>query len=195
MPRKQKKVFPKLDMETPSLANIEFFERKQQIENAKGDPAKLREIEKQHTAYLIKQRDVMLQQCEQLLLPLLDKYEIPYDAPNRWLVLAFRLAADCGKLGARPAHAPVKRNDFTDRQLCERVFAAKVQIAEERGCEIDSVPEIKACERIRQDHSEWYKTNKGRSLEPSTLQKNFRQALLREAVRHFLNTRKEVLPT
>jgi hypothetical protein len=195
VPRKQKKVVPKLDMETPSLANIEVFEWKQQIENAKGDPAKLREIEEQHTASLIKQRDVMLQQCEQLLLPLLDKYEIPYDAPNRWLVLAFLLAADSGKLNARPAHAPTKRNDITDRQLCKRVFAATAQIAEERGCEIDSVPDIEACRRIRDHHSEWYKTKKGRPLDPSTLQKTFRQALLREAVRHFLHTRKEVLPT
>ena len=50
MPRKQKQVVPKLDMETPSLANIEFFEWKQQIENAKDDPAKLREINEQQAA-------------------------------------------------------------------------------------------------------------------------------------------------
>ena len=195
MPRKKNKFVPKLDMETPSLANIEFFEWKQHIENAKDDPAKLRDIVEQQAAYLIKQRQVVLQETEQLLLPLLDKYEIPADDPNRWLVLALLLAADSGKLNARPAHAPIKWNDFTNRQLCERVFDATAQIAEERGCKIGSVPDIEACRRIRDRHPGWYKTKKGRPLDPSTLQKTFRQALLREAVRHFLNTRKEVLPT
>ncbi len=59
MPRKKNKVVPKLDMETPSLANIEYFEWKRQIENAKDDPAKLREIEEQ-------QAHAMLQEAEQL---------------------------------------------------------------------------------------------------------------------------------
>ena len=83
MPRKKNKVVPKLDMETPSLANIEYFEWKQQIENAKGDPAKLREIVEQRAAQV-------LQQCEQLLLPLLDKHEIPYDDSNTHAVLPNR---------------------------------------------------------------------------------------------------------
>jgi hypothetical protein len=137
----------------------------------------------------------MWQQCERRLLPLLDKYEIPHDDPNRWLGLAYFLAADGGKLNARPAHAPIKRNDFTDLQLCKRVFATKAQIAEETGCKVDSVPDIKACERIRQDHPEFYKTKKGRSLDPSTLQKNFREAFRREALRRLLRARKELLPT
>jgi hypothetical protein len=187
VPRKKNKVVPKLDMETPSLANIEYFQWKKRIENAKDDPAKLQEIVDQRTAQV-------LQQCEQLLLPLLDKHEIPYDDPNRWLALAFLLATDSGKLNARPAHAPIKWNDITDRQLCERVFAATAQIAEQRGCEIDSVADIEACRRIRDHHPGWYKTRKGSSLDASTLQKTFRKALLREAVR-MLKTRKEVLPT
>jgi hypothetical protein len=195
VPRKQKKVVPKLDMDTPSLANIEFFEWKRQIENAKDDPAKLREIEEQRAAYLIKQYHATLQHAEQHLLPLLDKYEIPSDYPNRWLVLAFLLAADSGKLNARPAHAPIKWDALADVQLCKRVFDATAQIAEQRGCDIGTVPDIEACRRIRDHHSEWYKTKKGRSLDPSTLQKTFRKALLREAVRHFLKTRKELLPT
>jgi hypothetical protein len=194
VPRKHKNIVPKLDLETPSLANIERFWWKQQIENAKGDPAKLREIEEQRAAYLIKQYNATLQECERLLLPLLDKYAIPHDYPNRWLVLACLLAADGGKLNPRPAHAPIKWNEFTDLQLCERVLATKAQIAEETGCEFNSVPDIKACERIRQDHPELYKTKKGRSLEPSTLQKNFRKAFLREAVRRVL-AGKELLPT
>jgi hypothetical protein len=59
VPRKKNKAVPKLDMETPSLANIEYFEWKQRIENAKGDAAKLREIVEQRDAYLIKQSDAM----------------------------------------------------------------------------------------------------------------------------------------
>ena len=110
-------------------------------------------------------------------------------------MLVFLLAADSGKLNARPAHAPIKWNDITDRQLCERVFAATAQIAEQRGCEIDSVPDIEACRQIRDHHPEWYKTKKGGSLDASTLQKTFRKALLREAVRHLLKSRKELLPT
>jgi hypothetical protein len=186
VPRKQKKVVPKLDMETPSLANIEFFEWKRQIEKAKDDPAKLREIEAQQAAYLIKQ-------AEQLLLPLLDKYEIPSDYRNRWLVLASVLAAESGKINARPAHAPTKWNPLADLQLCKRVFAAKAQIAEERGCEIESVPDIKACERIREDYPEWYKTKRGRVSDPSTIQKNFRKAQGR--LTEMLKAGKEVLPT
>ena len=177
-------------METPSLANIEYFEWKQRIENAKGDPAKLREIEEQQAAYLIKQYHAMLQEAEQLLLPLLDKYEIPSDDPNRWLVLAFILAAESGKINARPAHAPTKWNPLADLQLCKRVFAAKAQIAEETGCEIDSVPDIKACRRIWDDHPEWYKTKRGRVSDASTIQKNFRKA-----IRRVLKARKELLPT
>ena len=70
MPRKKNKVVPKLDMETPSLANVEYFEWKKRIENAKGDPVKLREINEQRAAQV-------LPQCEQLLLPLLDKHGSP----------------------------------------------------------------------------------------------------------------------
>ena len=195
MPRKQKQVVPKFDMERPSLAYIDFFEWKQQIEDAKDDPAKLREINKQTAANLNKQYHAMLQEWEQLLLPLLNKYEIPSDDPKRWLVLAFRLAAESGQIIARPAHAPIKWDAFADELLCKRVFAAKDQIAEETRCEIDSVPDIEACRRIRDHHPEWYQTKKGQSLDPSTLQKTFRKALLREAVRHLLKTRKEVLPT
>ena len=190
MPRKQKQVVPKLDMERPSLANIECFEWKQQIENAKDDPAKLREINEQHAANLIKRYHAMLQESEQLLLPLLNKYEIPSDDPNRWLVLAFRLAVESGKINARPAHAPIKWDAVADVQLCARVFAATDQIAKETECEINSVSEIKACERIREDHPEWYKTKKGQVLNASTLQKNFRKAL-----RRVLKARKELLPT
>jgi hypothetical protein len=73
VPRTQKIVAPKLDIKTPSLANMDFFEWKQRIENAKGDPAKLREIVEQRVAYLIKQSDEMLQQAEQHLLPLLNQ--------------------------------------------------------------------------------------------------------------------------
>jgi hypothetical protein len=193
VPRKQKKVVPKLDMETPSLANIEYFEWKQRIENAKGDPAKLREIEEQRAAYLTKQYHAMLQEAEQLLLPLLDKYEIPSDNPNRWLVLAFVLAAESGKINARPAHAPIKWDALADVQLCKRVFAAKAQIAEETGCEIDSVPDIKACRRIWDDHPEWYKTKRGRVSDASTIQKNFRKAQGR--LMEMLKAGKEVLPT
>src|SRR5262245_50748940 len=76
MPIRQKIVVPKIDMETPSLANIEYFEWKRQIENAKGNPAKLREIKEQIAAYLNKQHGAVLLQCEQLLLPQLDKYEL-----------------------------------------------------------------------------------------------------------------------
>jgi len=75
-------------------------------------------------------------------------------------VLAFVLAGESDKINARPAHAPIKWDAFADVQLCERVCAAKAQIAEETGCEIDSVPDIKACRRIRDDHPEWYKTNR-----------------------------------
>jgi hypothetical protein len=95
-------------------------------------------------------------------------YDISHDNPNRWLVLAFVLATESGKITARPAHAPIKWDAFTDVQLCERVFAAKAQIAEETGCEIDGVPDIKACRRIRDDHPEWYKTNRGRVSDAST---------------------------
>jgi hypothetical protein len=181
-------------METPSLANIEYFEWKQQIENARGEPAKLLEIEKQMAGDLIKKQDATLRFFEQLLLPLLDNYGIPHEDPKRWLLLAGFLAFESGKLTARPAHAPIKWNDLTGRELCIRVLDAKAQIAKETGCEINSVPDIKACQRIRQDHPEWYKTKKGRSLDPSTLQKNFREALLREALRQ-LKARKELLPT
>jgi hypothetical protein len=195
VPIKQKIVVPKIDMETPSLANIEYFEWKRQIENAKGNPAELREIEEQQAAFQIKQYFTMLHYAEQQLLPLLDKYEIAHDDPNRWLVLAFSLAVRSRELTGRPAHAPKKWDAVADAQLCKRVFAAKAQIAKETGRDIDSVPDIKACERIRRDHHEWYKTKKGRSLNPSTLQKNFRKAFQREALRYWLKTRKEVLPT
>ena len=87
------------------------------------------------------------------------------------------LAVESGKINARPAHAPIKWDAVADVQLCERVFAATDQIAKETGCEINSVPEIKACERIREDHPEWYKTKKGQVLNASTIQKNFRKAL------------------
>src|SRR5262249_44094278 len=174
-------------METPSLANIEYFEWKRQIENAKGNPAKLQEIEEQRSAFQIKQYFTMLHYAEQQLLPLLDKYEIAHDNPNRWLLLAFSLAVRNRELTGRPAHAQIKWNDFTDRELCVRVCAAKAQIAKETGCEIDSVPDIEACRRIRDHHPEWYKTKKGRSLNPSTIQKNFREAL-----RRFLKDWKEL---
>ena len=87
------------------------------------------------------------------------------------------LAVESGKIKARPAHAPIKWDAVADLQLCARVFAAKDQIAEETECEINSVSEIKACERIREDYPEWYKTKKGQVLNASTLQKNFRKAL------------------
>jgi hypothetical protein len=190
VPRKQKKGIPKLDMETPSLANIKYFELKQEIENAWGDPAKLREIVEKWSVYLIKQNDAMLERAEQQLLPLLDHYDIPYDNPNKWLWLASILAAESGKINARPAHAPIKWDAVADVQLCARVFAARDQIAKETGCEINSVSDIKACERIREDRPEWYKTKKGQVLNASTLQKNFRKAL-----RRVLKARKEVLPT
>jgi hypothetical protein len=195
VPRKQKIVVPKLNMETPSLANLESFELTQQIENAKGDPAKLREIQEQQAANQIRHYCAILQQTEQLLLPLLDKYHIRCDDPNRWPKLGFYLACESGQLTARPAHAPIKWNDFTDRELCERVCATKAQIAKEMGCEFDSVPDIEACRRIRDHHPEWYKTKRGRVLDASTLQKNFREAFRREALRHLLKTRKELLPT
>jgi hypothetical protein len=190
VPIKQKIVVPKIDVETPSLANIEYFEWKRQIENAKGNPAKLREIEEQQATFQIKQYFTMLHYAEQQLLPLLDKYEIAHDDPKGWLMLAFSLAVRSRELTGRPAHAPKKWDAVADVQLSKRVLAAKAQIAKETGCDIDSVPDIKACERIREDHPEWYKTKKGRSLEPSTLQKNFREAL-----RRLPKARKESLPT
>ena len=193
MPRKKNKAVPKLDMETPSLANIEYFEWKQRIENAKGDAAKLREIVEQRDAYLIKQSDAWLQYAEQLLLPLLGQYDISHDNPNRWLVLALVLAAESGKINARPAHAPIKWDAFADLQLCERVLAAKAQIAEDSGCEIDSVPDIEACRRIRGHHSEWYTTKRGRASDASTIQKNFRKAQGR--LMEMLKAGKELLPT
>jgi hypothetical protein len=73
-----------------------------------------------------------LQHAEQQLLPLLGQYDISHDNPNRWLVLALVLAAESGKVNARPAHAPTKWDAFADLQLCERVLAAKAQIAEIR---------------------------------------------------------------
>jgi hypothetical protein len=190
VPRKRKMVVPKFDMETPSLANIEYFVWKRQIENAKDNPAELRRIGEQKAAFQTKQYFTMLHYAEQQLLPLLDKYEIAHDDPNRWLLLAYSLAVRSRELTRRPAHAPKKWDPVADAQLCKRVFVAKTQIAKEAGCDIDSVPDVRACERIRDEHPEWYKTKKGRVLDVSTLQKNFR-----EAVRRLLKARKELLPT
>ncbi len=176
---KRKKHVPKLDMEKPSLANIEHFWWKQQIEKANGDPIKLKQIHDLQAAETL----AFCRRMAESMLPLLDKYQIPRDAPDRWFFLACRQAADSGALFTRPAHRP-RMDDDEYATFILRVGSARHKLAVEWGCELGEIPIVEACRRLIEDNPDEFKSERSRrergksgpSLQPETLVKRYRAA-------------------
>jgi hypothetical protein len=179
MMSKRKKDVPKLDIEKPSLANIEHFWWKQQIEKANGDPIKLKQIHDLRAAETL----AFCRRMAESMLPLLDKYQIPRDAPDRWFFLACRQAADSGALFARAAHRP-RMDDYEYAMFLLRVGSACHKLAAERGCELGEIPIVEACRRLIEDNPDEFKSKgsrrergkNGPSLQPETLVKRYSAA-------------------
>jgi hypothetical protein len=120
--------------------------------------------------------EAMHRECEDLLLPILDDYNIPRADPNRWLNLCWWLAHECGRLGVRPAKAPIKFDDYAYAMLIYRIAKARSEIAAELGCTDEYVFTIDACRRIVREHPEWYETKKGGRVSAETLARRLREA-------------------
>ena len=120
--------------------------------------------------------EAIRREFEDLLLPILDDYNIPRADPNRWLNLCWWLAQECGRLGVRPAKAPIKFDDYAYATLIYRIAMARSEIAAELGCTDEDVSTIDACRRIVREHPEWYGTKKGGRVTAETLARRLREA-------------------
>ena len=155
-----------------TLANVDEDERRAEIAAAVGDPVKMRELCLRQAA----QEEAIHREMEDLLLPIFDDYNIPRDHPKRWLQLCYWLAQECGRLGLRPAKAPIKFDDYAYALLICRIAKARSEIAAERGCTDKGVSDIDACRRIMREHPDWYQTKKGGRVSAETLAKRYHAA-------------------
>jgi hypothetical protein len=173
---KRKKHISKLDMEKPSLANIEHFWWKQQIETANGDPVKLKQIHGLQAA----ETHASSQRMAESLVRLLDKYQIPHNDPNPWFLLACRQVADSAALFARPAHRPWMDDDDYATFILQ-VGIGCCELAVERGCDPGEITIVEACRRLIDNDPDEFKSKSSRrergingpSLQPETLVKRF----------------------
>jgi hypothetical protein len=156
-----------------TLANVDENYWRKEIAAAVFNPVKMLDIYQR----LVVKDEAIRREREDLLLPILDDYNIPRADPNRWLDLCWWLAQECGRLGVRPAKAPIKFDDYAYATLIYRIAKARSEIAAELGCTNDEdVSTIDACRRIVREHPEWYGTKKGGRVTAETLARRRREA-------------------
>src|SRR5215216_6007931 len=87
-----------------TLDNVAENYWREEVAAAVGNPVETLEIIQR----LVAMDEAIRREREDLLLPILDDYNIPRADPNRWFNLCWWLAQECGRLGVRAAKAPIK---------------------------------------------------------------------------------------